>query len=91
MSASDLLRQQNEEYEESLRQDIIREEEEMRQQRLKEQSIQEEDELQQAIKASLSEQTELESEPEKPLSPRALREVRMRYLSKNKVKYQTEA
>ena len=39
MSASELLRQQNEEYEESLRQDILREQEEIRQQRLKEQSI----------------------------------------------------
>lgn len=88
MSASELLRQQNEEYEESLRQDILREQEEIRQQRLKEQSIREEDELQQAIKASLSEQTEFESESEteKPLSPRALREVRMRYFEQKQAK-----
>lgn len=87
MSASDVLRQQNEEYEESLIQDILREEEEMRQQRLKERSIQEEeDALQQAIRASLSEQTELDSETEKPLSPRALREVRIRYFEKKQSK-----
>ena len=84
MSASDLLRQQNEEYEESLRQDILREQEEIR--------LQEEEQLQQAIKASLSEQTELEcqteieSETEKPLSPRALREVRMRYFEQKQSK-----
>ena len=78
MSASELLRQQNEEYEESLRQDILREQEEIRQR--------EEDELQQAIKASLSEQTEFESGTEKPLSPRALREVRMRYFEQKQVK-----
>jgi len=53
---------------------------------LKEQSMREEDELQQAIKASLSEQTEFESETEKPLSPRALREVRMRYFEQKQVK-----
>lgn len=86
MSASELLRQQNEEYEESLRQDILREQEEIRQQRLREQSIREEDELQQAIKASLSEQTEVESETEKPLSPYALREVRMRYYEQKQMK-----
>ena len=86
MSASELLRQQNEEYEESLRQDILREQEEIRQQRLKEQSMREEDELQQAINASLSEQAEFESGTEKPLSPRALREVRMRYFEQKQMK-----
>ena len=79
MSVSDLLRQQNEEYEESLRRDILLEQEELQlqQQRMMKESNREEEELQQAIKASLSE--EIETEIEKPLSPRTLREVRMRY------------
>jgi hypothetical protein len=46
--------------------------------------MREEDELQQAINASLSEQTE--SGTEKPLSPRALREVRLRYFEQKQVK-----
>jgi hypothetical protein len=86
MSASQILREQDEEYEESLRQDVLREEEEMHQQKLKEQSIREANELDQAIKASLSEQTEVESETEKPLSPNALREVRIRYFEQKQNK-----
>lgn len=80
-SASDLILQQNEEYEESLRQDMLLHDEELH--TFDEQRIREEAELQEAIKASLSEQADFEKD--KPLSPRALREVRMRYFEKKQI------
>lgn len=71
-SASDIILQQNEEYEESLRQDILREQENLP----NKQSILEEEELPEHI------EVEAEKEKEKPLSPHALRELRIRYFEK---------
>lgn len=76
MNNTELLRQQHEEYEESLRQDELKEQQKLL-------LRQEKDDLQKAMEASLAELVETEPE-EKHLSPRALRDVRLRYFEQKK-------